>query len=421
MNFKVLDKCSASPSIIIKFKNNGNIPTVSKDQILIMKLWITFDTVEEELKKPRGVYRIDKALGSIDYELKVYEDTVTPILSRSKHQYFLKLVGSGRNISSDNIFKLIGGDSDIEREYFNKCIQQYIRNPMQRNASYENPEIEVDLSQIEKSRFNAIIIPAMKISTYRDLLWNPDFVPVLLSFIRICTGLLQLNSAKTTHNDLHSENILVNDNKLAIYDFDRSYTKGYPNPMLNDDCSDGACLYSYCNRFNGHDYLPDFYRILSTVMNSDHRDNICRIIGLTSSQIRFINRSARDRWQIYNGDKETNYLQCPDANPEWLRISREIGTFSQILSRIVINSTEYLKSQDIELPVELQRSHMGFGGVRVNSLPSDVLSIQPRAKQRERRMNMKQIIYNLTLLAGIKVKYPKLPKKPIEKILEKFP
>jgi hypothetical protein len=89
-----------------------------------------------------------------------------------------------------------------------------------------------------------------------------DFCDIFCNIVR---GISIINKLKISHNDLHSNNIFVVNlpNNYGIntfiYDYDRSYHEGYPNPVLNNNICVNPCASSQCNI---HDYWLDFFKIL---------------------------------------------------------------------------------------------------------------------------------------------------------------
>lgn len=255
-NIKVNNKNSASPTIIIFDKNKK----------VAYKLWINNPADAKE-----KLY-----FDCIEYEAKVYQRTIANL--KRKYGSKVPLLGAYLDffIPIQKFLEETLLCSEEEKYYLIACIVMYYRNPLSDTLKYDLPVImdyvarkrytKSDLDIFATKGINGIQTELVeKCTTYYELLEKGlalrDLKPL---FSQICLGIFLMYYSELQHNDLHPGNILVGDSntKAYIFDWDRAYVKGYPNPRLNTNYCKDDCSYASCNSYFERGYSIDLFRIL---------------------------------------------------------------------------------------------------------------------------------------------------------------
>jgi len=282
--FKILDKTSASASLIILI----NVPVadskecprkVSGNSIPVaLKVWCK---ARSEDNRPATL-----AEKCLEYEKKVYVKYIKNLLSVDPTLPFLAYLGDDNDCSTvDSLSKFIGAAGNIEAET-TLCTAFYVMDSMSQyeietSAKYQSrsfyeeyfeeyPDFtedfvtKMDTGQIKKWKIGAVLLPMKKYKPFADIIGTDIQVEV---FRQIVKGLAIISNLKLTHNDLHTKNIMVEDSQALIYDWDRAYAVGLgDNPFLDDQLCAFPCDHSQCNLYI-KDRPIDLIKVLAYAAN----------------------------------------------------------------------------------------------------------------------------------------------------------
>ena len=220
--FQILAKNSASPTLMIIVKNEGNP--------YIMKVWSAFDQSNE-------------AKG-LSYENMIYEDKVQSLLDSNPELNLLKYVGKATNVTVKELGDKIGLGDTKSWILWKLVFLIYLRDT-QRMFNYDkqslkkynetHPGIYSELDNVLVANVNCIMLPYIKFKPLYSLLPTIS-TNRLKKYIRQLTRTIHaMYSSGLVHNDLHSGNVMVkeDDDNLLIFDWDRAYVTGMDNPQLD--------------------------------------------------------------------------------------------------------------------------------------------------------------------------------------------
>jgi hypothetical protein len=254
-NFRILSKNSASPTIMI----------INKVTNHIYKIWSSDDDSDE-------------AKG-LDYENKVYSEKIKPMLDKNPDLPFLQYIGYGENTIQklEDDIKMI---SDEDRNLFRLAMLIFLRNPSVTDIKWDkdffdewkdrNNPTEANINNVLNIRVKIIILPTIKFKSLHNILRIASTDQMKNIIKRIVYGIYCMYNNELVHNDLHSGNIMIEDDtdKVLIFDWDRAYMNGQPNPLLTSSpCDDGLCVQSQCNVYNIDGYAIDIYKILHYILS----------------------------------------------------------------------------------------------------------------------------------------------------------
>ena len=134
--FEIMGKDkSKSPTILIK-------ATMPNGKILAIKLWTNIYTDNDHRKHNE----------SLEYEKKIYEKKIKPLLEQDPTLSFLPYVGEGCNSSADDVanFLRVDKDSDEEMILWYGALFYFINNPYN-NFDYTDYEISEYMEENEKT------------------------------------------------------------------------------------------------------------------------------------------------------------------------------------------------------------------------------------------------------------------------------
>lgn len=328
-SYKILPKESASHSIII-LKNS-----------LVLKVWLSDSKSKETL--------------ALRYERKVYETKINPMLTLDPSLPLLKYTGSSQNITVDELAVFLNVKSVEDLQLLKYSIFIFTQAP---GAEYEYDQklLKIKLASlntqqlimlntyVSKIRLDSMILPYIKFTPLKEMLNTCSTSQLKIYIKQIITGIFNMYNNGLVHNDLHYGNVMIdkNDNVL-IFDWDRAYMLGEPNPFLNNiRClRDGSqlCYASQCNILNKGGYAIDLYKILYYIFKV-RRDNDATTIlsdifkvhnrwNDRKIQIKIINKLTKNSFFQENG---CTYLQYPDAGMKEIR--KQFGTIYEIYAKI---------------------------------------------------------------------------------------
>ena len=304
LSYKIIYKKSASPTLLIHDKNAK----------LVYKVW----TPEHiggyyDPNNLNNFIQDDEVVDSLRYESRVYEQ-INRIIEAQGKQYmgfrmpFLKSVGFLHGIGShvNQLATLLNTYTPpVQHNYvvWNGMthllfmIYLYIRD--QRNPPGPGLTTRVNLALTNNSfyrdRFRQFIDPTRtpteaapglgnirevlsieytitefsKFETFETKLKYASTKDIVSYLQQIVLGIHCLYKHRIVHNDLHFENIMIANNRVLIFDWDRTYSKDLGhNPLLTRDRCGYMCSHSLCNIYNPNGYAIDLYKILFYVVKS---------------------------------------------------------------------------------------------------------------------------------------------------------
>lgn len=343
--FTILPKKSSSPTMLIKCKD-------PRGKWIICKVW----NADDPSLETQG----------LEYENKVYEKKVAPLLDKNPKEPFIKYHGYGE-MNGEKLAHFIGineanfpeeeedeyiEDIDIALDYWQVCCIFFTRDPemeydWEKLKNYDVPYDYREMFSLDQMDFKFITLEYIECNTFTDCIRNygtKDFLKVLKQVIE---GIYILYKNKVVHNDLHSGNILITKKRnVKIFDYDRSYMKGINNPQLNSKQCEDLCSFSQCNIYKEDGYATDFYKMLSYCSQREDFGVILDKFGITNStgdEIKsrffgkgdkytkiqnFFLRSMDDFFRKINNDRKCTYLQFPDSDMNYIK--SQFGTIDQI-------------------------------------------------------------------------------------------
>jgi hypothetical protein len=332
LTFNILNKNSASPSLIIVAKglNRPVIGDEKDDSIkgcprtkgsirnseFAIKTWCRTDTDADSANR-REPAEEEEALG---YEKRVYINKIKPILDANpegngvdgvyRYMPLLKYLGDDNDCCKvDTIAEFIGIEKENDMMIAQKnllylafySIDAMIRDDALfdriKPCNYMDSDFYIkffkkigepgrrDLHQrfqtIGTWNIGAILLPNTTFKPYTEYIGSGHQA---LLFKEIIKGTYTINKANLVHNDLHSNNIMVQMGnppgsplrRIMIYDWDRGYSPQLgPNVLLNDDPRFDLCKSSQCNLFMGQRPI-DLLKILRYL--ADDKNNLFDVL-----------------------------------------------------------------------------------------------------------------------------------------------
>ena len=357
---------SASPtdSWILYFKNN----VISENKIVttaFMKIYINpeyYKRVSDNRTNPNYEYDL-YALYALDYETRVYRDVIKPLIIKNICPNFVKYINSAINCTYKNLLefltdgKLRNNNIVINNNQCNKNLNRnisYMYNQLQNRPAVQDNLPNYPFKEIyNTSRFNIILNetinkPYLSIERWLKTGRNIDSIEFWNILFQICYGCYCMSLSRMNHNDLHSQNVYIEDlgknieiiyiinkvpiiinsrYKVKIYDFDRGFVERLGNNMINEyNCGS----VSQCNEFFEN---KDIIKILCYVNRILHSGSLKQnnLLNLFSNN----REKIRELLGVYNTDN--CFLQNPRYNNISAPASFYTGLYntSQILNNII--------------------------------------------------------------------------------------
>ena len=348
-NFEFLNKSSASPTIVIKL-------ILQNGQVLAAKLWS--DDVKN-IENKDGTKPYKEIIESVEYERKIYENQIKPILDEDNTLPFLPYVGEGCKSSAEDLAKFfrVNIRDGFELMYFFGALYFYIENPGMPFHYQKKVVLDyMDKKQLaihnildgfkrKNTLFHCILLPFVNnAQTFADYIENANTYTLLQKVVDITLGIQTLFNNKTVHNDLHSNNIMITNNKVLMFDWDRAYSVNIGNnPMLNNDPCNNMCASSQCNIVTEHS--TDFFKMFSYMASRPDFPIILEKFGIYNTErepdklvkIRnFFLNSARSYFSKKNdvNKKRCTYLQFPNEDMKEIIKLFDDGDINKIYERV---------------------------------------------------------------------------------------
>lgn len=334
LTYKILPKNSASPTIMIINKTT-NPPT-------IMKIWDSRN--------------VSETAQGLNYELNTYKNVIKPITKKFKDVPLLPHIGNYTNITVKELgdmlniktkdslfifhlsFHIFLNNNDVQFRYDKESLDYYLKNNSNNVKSPVN------------NRINLIILPYIKFNTLHQKITTCS-TDMIISYIKqIVKAITFMYKFNLIHNDLHSGNVMIEEDTddVLLFDWDRSYIKGFPNPQLDSiRCrkdGSGLCYYSQCNIFNEGGYAIDLYKILSYILERSDASYIINKVFKINDRLydrdrikRIIKKLTLNNF-FMNPITKCTYLQFPDDK------MKEIGEYFGTITEIYMKSKDEYKS-----------------------------------------------------------------------------
>ena len=403
-NFKFHHKNSSSPSLCIYAKNIYNINDDDN------KTYITKTPEIEKIINifyPSQEYKDDNKDNDFKYFFKIspdidtlniphifnpfefwttglhkkqvealkYENEIYRILQNKEHtpKYTLTpLLSDSKKFKINNFSKLLGITDPYEYNLFVYIFYIWLKDPnmpdikFEYNIPYHKMTLEdINIIQYIENNFtfSYIMTPLIpNANTFQDVMESVITSKINLNtimnnfcdiFSNIIRGISIINKKNITHNDLHSNNIFVvnlpNNHGINtfIYDYDRSYYEGYPNPVLNNNTCVDPCASSQCNIY---DYWLDFFKILhytfritsqpfKLLLLSIITDKNIENIEINKLFLQFIDLMTHNQFLKYGSEKETGKCSWYWDNNEGIVYIREnikklLESYEKVIERL---------------------------------------------------------------------------------------
>jgi serine/threonine protein kinase len=342
--FKIFDKSSMSPTIMIKFHIDS--------KPVILKAWNTRDE--------------SPAAKALTYEIKAYEE-INNLLEKDPTLPYIKYIGSGTSSVGDIGEQLIKIKSTEDRDFFKAACRLFFSNTAADKCIYSKKNLEkfrgVD-DNILSYKMTFIILPFIEYYRFTDFMnvYKSSIQSASLTIKELIRGIAVLYNNGIVHNDLHATNVMIGktNSNIYIFDWDRSYIKDIDNPLLNKDKCKGDCgNKSQCNIYNKGGYAIDMYKILSFILSIRVYDDSCQLLprvfgiydteksSLSCKQI--ISKLIKNQ-HFFTQDGCT-YLQYPDE--EMTQIKELFGPINKIYENIDKNIEKYDQLQNLKNSVKL--------------------------------------------------------------------
>ena len=400
MSFEILNKTSASPTIVLKLQLNNKIYAV--------KLWAN---VVADITKQKGnnpLYKpYESSIKALRYEKRVYLEKIKPLLDNDPNLPFLPYSGDegqeGCNSSPNNIAQFLGITDEQTRQNIEQKVLWYaglyiyIKHPSERyNYTLNNilqymQNKNMNVLQImeyfeqKNVKVECMILPFVEnVLTLNNYISNVSTEDMLTILKDIINGIFVLYRNNVVHNDLHPGNILLGrlgpqqPKKVLIFDWDRGYSPELrDNPTLsNEICEEpinpniyrrkNYCVYSQCNIIKGDGYSTDFYKMLSYVAKRDDFPIILENFGIpdyiTQSIITdFLKNSSKTFFSIqFQNGKKCTYLQGPHNHNTMQETMRSFGPINNIIRKV--NDPNFLllplKYRPLDIPIDFDLSDL---------------------------------------------------------------
>lgn len=379
MKFKIFPKSSASPTLIIKTENQ----TTKDGKPIVIKMWIK---KWENNKLP--YFNTVRALA---YERKIYEAKILPIIMEGGEKVpFFKYLGSGCKITAEQFAEFIGVEHGKESEYiFYGTLKEYVEEGNTSSSTLDEKELReayaslssTELEQLKNEEISCMMYPYVNYLTFDDYITRANSKELLEIFEHVVRGIYIMYKNRTVHNDLHSDNILIEreTGKVMIFDFDRAYSPDIgDNPLLNTNkCGNGLCSYAQCNIYNDGGYAIDFFKILQYMTYRKDFKTILSKLNV-NNRIKFLTKrtwilkSLKELGPFFNYEKECSYLQYPDYAMAY--ISKQFGTIDEILYNLTGSKAVFRRSDVVsaQQSIEVGSSQPVEKSLTVETIPQHI-------------------------------------------------
>ena len=318
-NVRGLSSNSVSPSDtwILTFNSDTKYDN-NEINNAFMKFWIS--EVPSVLKEK--FEESSKSLEGLNYELRVYSEIVRQLIDYNICPNFIRYLGSGKSCSFADIISIINGKA-IDYKGNNINTDQIERNLI-RNIWYmlleedNRPSITTNTTALwydtiynniethsSEIKFNILINEkAQNSKNFYDFMNAEGYFYDISNeawkvIFQIFAGIYALSLTKTVHNDLHIQNVMVeetddptqyvynlNDDvyvfeskyKAMIFDYDRAYSEQFgENDLLNSILC--GTIASQCNEFvENKDAIKFLLEVYMEVTEQDDKTIILDIL-----------------------------------------------------------------------------------------------------------------------------------------------
>jgi hypothetical protein len=277
IDVKGQESVSTSPSDAWFLTFDNTFYNGEKIDKAFLKLFADVDTIKDkEILDSMSNY-----LTALNYEMKVYKDIINPLLNQQISPNFIRCLATQKGCTYGNLLKFLKGKVLYRGELLNdeqvenilnaniKCLLEFCddRNSINSIAEPFNsippPDNNIKYNMILNKNINNRT--TMKYDTWlsinRNTMPDKDLWETVFQIVAACYA---MSLSKLVHNDLHLNNMFIEDLgeeisnvyvidkkfyvlnsrwKILVYDFDRSYAVRFgDNPVLNKTCyKNGQC------------------------------------------------------------------------------------------------------------------------------------------------------------------------------------
>ena len=314
VNVKGKHSDSLSPTDIWILSFDDTLYNEIKLESAILKLFANLDSIDEANEKEIYKEMFD-TLSGLNYEMKVYKEITNPLLNYNICPNFVRCLATQEGCTYENIYNFLKNKTtyltdNISSEYsqdefyledddiknilnynIEKCLLNYCDGRKAINTKLETSSINPPPNEL--ITYNMILnenMDSRNTTKYCSWLTNTlsekDLWETTFQIVAACYA---MSLSKMVHNDLHLDNIFVQDLgeevsrvyvvnsdfyvissrwKIFIYDFDRSYVKRLgENPLINNEI---LISYSQCNV---HIENKDVFNVLCRIVNKVKTEN----------------------------------------------------------------------------------------------------------------------------------------------------
>jgi hypothetical protein len=364
---------------------------------IFVKFWLSSDTTElrrSETARPSefrfylpSADEMKTITGSLNYEAKIYEEIIRPLIDFSICPHFIRFLGKGEGCKGTELINILMKSGQIERK---DAIAQFARNYEYLYSHNEGrPSINEAVgpydsfapsNQVKKyacaSCFNLLInevIDTKRDMTFGDMLHQGkiDRKTVFTILFQILAALYAMSLTKTVHNDLHPWNIYVRkrthertthyqydhmeyllstDLFVRLYDFDRAYC----DRMGNNPCLDEEMAEEYSQ---SNEFIPnrDAVKICCYVYKALQKENDKKdLLDALSESPTFTERVLGSSELDLKNPSTKKSMTAEDFRKHFSPIEdmlRNVAVLAGAVSPLTLDKLrDYLKSSEIRIP-----------------------------------------------------------------------
>ena len=349
---------------ILNFKNGTRY-----DNFNVEKGFAKISISRRSLENTNTKCNIDNLIG-IEYEINIYKYVIKPLIDRNICPNFIMYYSSGE-CSYENLRNMLAKNKPIPEENLIRNITMIANCLLFRPAINDDEHIDFEPDIIpfnEEWRYNILINSTMKsFQTFLQYIEirgenflnskDPLFSKDLKILFQIFAGCYAMSLSKMVHNDLHLNNIFIEnieeqdvsyqffgtyytfrtDVKVKIYDFDNSYVQRFgPNPSISRYLCD---TYSYCNVFT--DNFDIITVLIKIFINISKQINSTQVKTKLLLYPIFMKLQDSETINVFKTMVKNGYIKDEDGS-----IIEELDRFNST-GEIILNFCQMLERKNI--------------------------------------------------------------------------
>lgn len=289
-----------------------------------------------------------------------------------------------------------GLKSIITKENLSEVIYRYYRERKDdgRMGNFENMKICI------------MAMPYIRLGSLQEYIKTTDDKETLFKYITITLlACLKMYNMNMNHNDIHLGNILIDEAGPIIYDFDRAYMTGIPNPVLSTNEFMFPCKQSQCNLRK--DYCTDAILFLGWICAYKREILVEYIVDATDLSESNVEPHVKTLHDYGGYNFFTSLSPHPLRNTLFFnRVSKKVDKLKSFFSRKnILNMIRTITKK--RLPAS-----MNFGKTEKQTIVLHDVKPVRKLQQQKKELSLDDI-YRLWSLVPVKG----ISKKPITKYL----